>query len=156
MTRILAHARRHSVAFIALFVALGGSGYASWSIPSNSVGARQIKNHSITPVKFDPTAIGGTIRYWARIDATGKVLASRPRATTIGWSSVNHSGRINWGRAIPNGCFSLATVDSVTSQGFASVATLNQSRPPAFVVVATFNTNGQPTGEPVNVMVVCP
>jgi hypothetical protein len=156
MTRILTHARSNLISIIALFVALGGTSYAAINLPAGSVGARQIVNRSITPVKFDPSTINGSVRMWARISAAGKVIASKPRAEIIGWSPGSHSGRINWGRAIPAGCFSLATVDGLMSQGFASVATLNQPRPPAYVVFGTFDTSGQPAAEPVNVAVICP
>ena len=156
MTRILTHARSNLIALIALFVALGGTSYAAINLPAGSVGARQIVNRSITPVKFDPSSINGSVRMWARISAAGKVIASKPRAEIFGWSSVYDSGRIGWGRAIPAGCFSLATVDGLRSAGFASVATLNQSRPPAFVVFQTFNNIGQTAGEPLNVAVICP
>ena len=44
MTRLLAHARRNAVAYVALFVALGGTSYAAFSLPAGSVGAREIKN----------------------------------------------------------------------------------------------------------------
>ena len=52
MTGAIQHLRRNVVAYIALFVALGGTSYAAWSLPRASVGARQIKNHVIEPVKF--------------------------------------------------------------------------------------------------------
>jgi hypothetical protein len=169
MTRTLDYLCRNALAMLALvcaLLALGGASYAAFSLPAGSVGPKQIRsgavtsqklaNGSVTAAKFNAGQIRGSIRFWARIDANGRVIASAPRAQTIGWNSVTHSGRISWGQAIPKGCFSLATVDSVTSQGFASVATLNQPRPPAFVVVDTFTTTGQPAGEPVNVMVVCP
>jgi hypothetical protein len=166
MQSIVAHARSHAVGYVALFVALSGTGYAAFSLPAGSVGTTQIRNGavtsqklangSVTAAKFNSGQIRGSIRFWARIDANGRVIASAPRAQTIGWNSTTHSGRISWGQAIPKECFSLATVDSVTSQGFASVATLNQPRPPAYVVIETFNTSGQPAAESVNAMVVCP
>ena len=76
MTTILRYFRSNAVAFLALFIALGGVGWAATSLPAGSVGARQIKNHSITPVKFNQSMIGGSVRYWARISAGGKIVAS--------------------------------------------------------------------------------
>jgi hypothetical protein len=166
MTRLLAHVRHNAVAYLALFVALGGTSYAAFSLPANSVGTQQLRrgavtntklaNGSVTPAKLDSAEINGSIAMWARVSAAGVVVSSRPRARTVGWNSVFHSGKISWGRAIPTGCFSLATVDGLGSGGFATVATLNQPRPPAFVVVATFSTTGQSAAEPVNVAVICP
>jgi hypothetical protein len=40
------------MATLALFVALGGAGYAATQLPSNSVGTRQIKKGAVTPVKL--------------------------------------------------------------------------------------------------------
>jgi hypothetical protein len=39
------------VALIALFVALGGAGYAAVTLPRNSVGAAQLKKRAVTPPK---------------------------------------------------------------------------------------------------------
>ena len=76
VSRVIAHFRGNLVGWIALFVALGGTGYAAISIPRNSVGAAQIRNRSITPVKLNPSAIGGSVRAWAIIRANATVLAS--------------------------------------------------------------------------------
>ena len=51
MTRFLSHLKSNAIAYLALFIALGGTSYAAVSLPAGSVGARQIKNHSITPVE---------------------------------------------------------------------------------------------------------
>lgn len=44
---VLAHARRNAVAYVALFVALGGTSYAAVKLPKNSVGATQIKTNAV-------------------------------------------------------------------------------------------------------------
>jgi hypothetical protein len=166
MSHLLAHVRRNGVAYIALFVALGGTGYAAANLPANSVGTAQLRNGAVTSsklangsvsvAKLESGSVSGWIRMWARIGPNGNVIASRPRAHVVGWNSVEHGGKISWNRAIPRGCFSLATVDGLATQGFASVATLNQAEPPGYVIVGTFGTNGQPAPETVNVAVVCP
>lgn len=165
MKHVLRHLRSNLVSYLALFVALGGTSYAAFRLPANSVGTRQLRtsavtskklaNGSITPSKLS-SQISGTVRLWARLSASGTVVASKPRAHVVGWSPVFHSGRVSWGRAIPRDCFSLATVDGLMSEGFASVATLNQPPPPSVVVVSTFDTTGRPAAEPVNVAVICP
>ena len=71
MNRALRHVRNNLVAYLALFVALGGTSYAAITIPRNSVGARQIRNHSIDPVKLNGRNLPGYVRYWAQIDAMG-------------------------------------------------------------------------------------
>ena len=39
------------VAYLALFVALGGTGYAAFKLPKNSVGTKQLKNGAVTGEK---------------------------------------------------------------------------------------------------------
>lgn len=48
MRTILQHIRGNVVAYLALFVALGGTSYAAAKLPANSVTSRQIKNGSVT------------------------------------------------------------------------------------------------------------
>ena len=57
MTRLTQHARSNVVAYLALFVALGGTGYAAINLPANSVGGKQIllDDPSGNPVElFEP------------------------------------------------------------------------------------------------------
>ncbi len=65
-TRLLTHIRHNLVAYVALFVALGGSSYAAFNLP----------NHSITPVNLNPRYLGGYVRAWASVSANGRVTAS--------------------------------------------------------------------------------
>ena len=63
-TRVVTHARRNVVAYLALFVALGGTSYAAIKLPKNSVKAKQIapgavassevKDHSLLGKDFKP------------------------------------------------------------------------------------------------------
>jgi hypothetical protein len=43
--------RKNLIAYLALFVALGGTSYAAISLPKNSVGSRQIKRGAVTSAK---------------------------------------------------------------------------------------------------------
>jgi hypothetical protein len=47
------------VATIALFVALGGTGYAAFGLPRNSVGTKQLKNGAVTTSKIRDGAVTG-------------------------------------------------------------------------------------------------
>jgi hypothetical protein len=47
------------VSFVALFVALGGVGYAATQLPANSVGNAQLKNGSVGNWKLKSNAVGG-------------------------------------------------------------------------------------------------
>ena len=156
MTKLVAHARGNAIAYLALFVTLGGTSYAAVSLPAGSVGARQIQNHSITPVKFDRTAIGGSVRYWARIGASGQVVASRPRVRVVGWYPTSPTGQfaggtITWGKPILSGCFSLATVESYPVPAYVSAVTVpgNGGR-------GTQVRLAEASHQPVDVAVICP
>jgi hypothetical protein len=52
MKRIRNHmTSAHVIAMLALFVALGGTGYAALSLPRNSVGTKQLKKNAVNSVK---------------------------------------------------------------------------------------------------------
>jgi hypothetical protein len=154
MNRLRAHARGNAIAYLALFVALGGTSYAAVSLPDGSVGNRQLRNHSITPAKFDRNAIGGYVRYWARVDANGKLVASRPRAKVVVWykpPSLYAGGEIRWASPVQASCFSVATVETFPAAGYASAVTVTGNK--------SFGTQvrvGLSSPNPVNVAVICP
>jgi hypothetical protein len=66
MNRLTTHLRRNVVAYIALFVALGGTSYAAVSV----------RDHSLVPQKFNPTYVGGYVRAWVSVSGNGHVIAS--------------------------------------------------------------------------------
>jgi hypothetical protein len=55
-TGISRYLRHHHLAFLALFIALGGTSYAALRIPANSVGTKQIVNKAVTLRKIDIAA----------------------------------------------------------------------------------------------------
>jgi hypothetical protein len=57
LTRLAGHARRHVIGYLALFVALGGTGYAAVQLPAGSVGARQLRNHAVITDKLADGAV---------------------------------------------------------------------------------------------------
>jgi hypothetical protein len=69
--KTLTFMRRNAIALTALFVALGGASYAALAIPRNSVGTPQLRSGAVTPPKLDGKLIGGTIRAWAYVSASG-------------------------------------------------------------------------------------
>ena len=155
MLRTLTFIRHNAIALAALFVALGGTSYAAFSLPAGSVGARQLRNHSITAIKFDAGSIGGFVRFWARIDASGKVIASRPRAKIVAWYSSPtgpySGGIVRWGKPIGRSCFSLATIESFPQVQHASAVTVaGNGGVGTQVRIATSAI------EPVDVAVICP
>jgi hypothetical protein len=55
--RIAGYGRRHHVALLALFLAMGGTSYAAVTLPRNSVGSAQIRNQAVTLAKLSPSAL---------------------------------------------------------------------------------------------------
>ncbi len=47
LSRLTGHMRHNLIAYLALFVALGGTSYAAIRLPANSVGPRQIKKNAV-------------------------------------------------------------------------------------------------------------
>ena len=104
MSRALNHFKSNVIAYLALFVALGGTSYAAATLGAGSVGTRQLKNHSVTPVKLQKGSIAGYVRDWAQVDENGHVTASRPRAHIVDWTKSwdrSPGGVVSWGRPIP-------------------------------------------------------
>jgi hypothetical protein len=50
LSRLTHHMRQNVVAYLALFVALGGTSYAAIRLPANSVGANQIRTNAVRSV----------------------------------------------------------------------------------------------------------
>ncbi|MHB8657103.1 MAG: hypothetical protein ACYC91_03980 [Solirubrobacteraceae bacterium] len=140
------HIRTNAIAYLALFVALGGTGYAAANLPANSVGAKQISNHSIDPVKLDPNFTGAVVRYWATV-ADGHVIASEPRARVLSWDEAAAAGELTWGgRNIDRGCFAIA-----------SSAVRANIPSPQSVQFVVLDALGKPDGSlPVSLALLCP
>jgi hypothetical protein len=184
MVRVLVqHARRHSIAYLALacsLLALGGSAYAASQLPAGSVGERQIKNHVIDPVKWDTNYVTGFVRRWATIGSTGTILSTSPG----GQSTSNGTGSyvVSWGDAFAGWCAPVATVigGSATrpptgitgptgpsgpsgptgpstpgSGAYADAKIVPRSGQSTLVAVATYNSQGHPAPEPVSIAIVC-
>src|SRR4051794_31024071 len=65
LSEVASHVRRNLVAYLALFVALSGTGYAATTslLPRNSVGTQQVIDHSLLKKDFKagqlPSATAG-------------------------------------------------------------------------------------------------
>src|SRR5437588_6683367 len=99
MKRFLDHLRTNVIGYLALFIALGGTSYAL-TLPAGSVGTRQLRNHSVTPIKLDKGKIAGYVRAWAVIQGGTQVIASRPQARVLGWDPSTAVGDVSWGSTI--------------------------------------------------------
>lgn len=152
--RIAGHLRGQAVGYAALFVALGGTA-AAFTVPRNSVGAAQLRNHSITPVKFDTRAIGGSVKAWATVDANGHLSASSsPARVNHGQGTSDYV--VQWAHKLfADTCVRLATVqlNSAQGAGYAAAGPFSDG-----VDVETFTPQGQfgaGAAQPFWVAVVC-
>lgn len=111
LRKVVLHARRHVIAYLALscsLLALGGAAYAAIQLPPGSVGERQLKNHVIDPVKWDTNYVTGFVRRWATISPTGTLLSTSPggQSTRTGTGTAV----VTWGDAFAGWCAPVATV----------------------------------------------
>jgi hypothetical protein len=146
---------------LALFVALGGTGYAAIAIPRNSVGSQQLRNHSITPAKFDRRFINGNIRAWvvAKPDGSIEASAGRPILRAIGGAPGAYA--ITWrnvSKPSQRSCFAMSGLTEENLQGGTADASLGGTDRPGnnwVVGVSTFNAQGQRTPAYFYAAVVC-
>jgi len=178
MNRVLAHVRGNLVGWVALFVALGGTGYAAVSIPRNSVGAAQIRNRSITPVKFNPQSIGGSVRAWAIVTSDGRVIASSsPKPTVVTNPGLPGFYQLDWPQVLPKVCATNVNInlrspgptetvqgpsgtESVVAGYATQVLTATSTRPAkphhlSATGLVTVDQTGQPTALGFDVSVIC-
>jgi hypothetical protein len=111
ISTLVQHVRRHLIAYLALacsVLAMGGAAYAAGQLPINSVGERQIQNHVIDPVKWDPAYTTGFVRRWATVSAAGAILSTSPG----GQSKATGTGNVvaTWGDAFAAWCAPIVTV----------------------------------------------
>jgi hypothetical protein len=127
-----AHLRANAVAYLALFVALGGTSYAAIRLPTNSVGAKQLRSGAVTSAKVRDHSLTGQ-------DLQAGVLRRGPRGpegpagTVAGTlpSGKTLRGRFEAGNGSPNG----NTVGSAASDSISFGAQLAAA--PARTIVQT-------------------
>jgi len=165
-SRALNYIGDHAIAIVALvcsILALAASSYAAFSLPAGSVGAAQIQNHVITPVKLNSNFIAGSIRAWVilRWGGSGKLVvrgaSSRVRVTT---------GSTGEGIVWPHQQFSPRCADSATPQvnlnpgmhpaGFVTAQFDPTNRGGAFLELFGFAPDGTPGPQAADVLIVCP
>jgi hypothetical protein len=152
MTRLLAHARNNAVAYLALFVALGGTSYAALTISGS-----QIRNRSIDAIKLNPTTISASIRAWVIVygdstSATAGPSSARVRVHAIGTGEV-----ITWPhRRFARSCMPMATpLGSPTTGGYGSVSTQFDASHGTLTLFG-FGPDKVGRPQPAYVMIVCP
>lgn len=170
MSRAVQHLRANAIAYLALFIALSGSGYAAISIPRGAVGTAQLRNHAITPVKLSGKYFNGEVRAWAVVRAGGQLLggAGKPRSAT---TSYPGHYTIDWGVKLSRTCATIANVDGrsqptetvpvsgTASQpevaGYVSAVESQTFHGTNFTDVTTFNQAGRVTPLAFDLVVIC-
>src|SRR6266566_371147 len=98
-------------ATLALFVALGGTGYAAMNLPRNSVGARQLRRHAVTNSKL----------------AVHSITGSRVRTDSLTGSQINEStlGKVPTAASVDHA----SSADSASTLGGLSASQLKDQCP---------------------------
>ena len=150
MNRLLNHVRANTIAYLALFVALGGTSYAAANLPAGSVGTRQLRNHSVTPVKLGNT--GGYVWGWAKINPSGQLYGVSPRGGRLtSWAPTIATGQLTW-PALSSNCFAQATGNN----GFVDAWLTPGSGRSAQVLFHSYSPGGQPGSQYVFLTIICP
>jgi hypothetical protein len=163
VTKLLTHVKHNVVAYLALFVALGGTSYAAISLPAGSVGSKQLRSGAVTNKKLakgavgaaglDRTTVGGYVRGYVQISPLGQILASQPAAKVVVWHTAgpDPGGTIQWTQAFSRPCFAMATAVYRGGTSPSASAQLQSGKNTAVTYI------GLSTPEaPVNVAVICP
>lgn len=167
MERLSSHIRSNAIAYLALFVALGGTSYAAAELAPGSVGTRQLRNGAVTmkklangavtPAKLNGHAIGGSVRHWAQINANGTVASSSSKAQVIG--NPQQGGYVvSWADTFSTRCIAVATPVASSlllgaSSGYANARVTGAH--PTSVWVDTYSAQGQPSPAAFSLAVIC-
>lgn len=148
MASVLSHIRRNAVAYVALFIALGGTSYA----------AITVRNHSLTPVKLAPRYFGGYVREWAAISADGSVSRSSDRPHVVMQSELPGEYLISWPTKPTSSCTAAANVAVGATgavPGYAVSEASRQRGRDEQSIVHTYDSAGQQTPMPFDVTLLC-
>jgi hypothetical protein len=159
MRPVLNHLRQNAIAYLALFVALGGTSYAAINLPAGSIGSKQLRNGSITPVKFNGNYINGSIRAWVQASASGEVEASAGSPTVVlGHKGIPGFYFIRWKVTAPRqrGCSAVGGITAeATEPGATEISLQAVSKHLWNVFVRTFGAQGQALAQPFYAAVIC-
>ena len=127
MRRLSAHVRSNVVAYLALFVALGGTSYAAFSLPTGSVGTQQLRNGavtsrkiangSITPAKLGRSTVGGSVRDWAFVNQDGRVIGGSQGVTASAPAGPGQPYHVSWRDRFAPSCAVLADSPGLEGNG---------------------------------------
>lgn len=128
------------ISFIALMAALGGTSYAAFALPKNSVGTKQLKKSAVTTAKIKNGAVTGS-----KLNLTGVTVPNASHATSAdsATSATSATNATNASNATSVGGLSVKTfsklvpTNTTTAQ---SVVTLG-----GLTLTLACDATGQPT-----------
>jgi hypothetical protein len=142
--------RRPSAAIVissaALFMSLGGVGYAAISIPNNSVGSAQLKNGAVSYRKIQPGAVGLVRANTGQL----QVRVSGICASGTAVATINQVGKVTCNNALPsefgttsNSAPVTSTPATVTTVALPTGASYLAFANPTAAVTSAGGVNGQ-------------
>lgn len=158
MRPLARYLRANVLGLVAIFIALAGTSYAALSIPRNSVGTRQLRNGAVTPPKLDSKEIGGTIRAWAFVSASGHAYVSHGFSRIFEQRSVPGDYGLALSVRDVSRCAPIASVifdDRVPDSGNGYAVASSPDSRPAGIGVVTFDSSGVETPRPFVVEFLC-
>jgi hypothetical protein len=147
MNRLTTHLRRNVVAYIALFVALGGTSYAAVSV----------RDHSLVPQKFNPTYVGGYVRAWMNADARGHLISSAGGVRVQPSAFIPGQAVLYWHPQPSSRCTSVGNVSiaHAVAPGYLVTETMRMRTGGEQSFVQVFNSAGQKAALPFTVVLLC-
>ena len=166
MTRTLDYLRRNALAALALacsLLALAGASYAALSLPANSVGARQVRNHSLGSIKLDQRSIAASIRAWVILQwgAKGRLVATAS-SSHVTVASGGTAATVTWPhKHFDRNCFPSVTPQQNLNSKFALAdyvtARLDRTDPAgAFLSLIGVAADGTRGPQAAYITIICP
>ncbi|MBV9603815.1 MAG: hypothetical protein JO027_01840 [Solirubrobacterales bacterium] len=150
------------VSFLALFVALGGAGWAALRIPPNSVGTAQLQNFSVGNAKLKPNAVGpakimpGAVGA-RQVDSSQVQLRVTSSCLLGAVQSFSASGDVTCTPALPSeyGALPRATTLGAGPQQVASVSLPAGQMGSTYLVIGNVRIDEAEGTDPQSVAVTC-
>ncbi|MHB1572294.1 MAG: hypothetical protein ACYC0H_24230 [Solirubrobacteraceae bacterium] len=124
-----------AISCVALFLSLGGVGYAATQLPHNSVGPYQLRNQAVTYRKIRPSAVGIVRANTNQLQV--RVGGSCPAGSGIG--SIDKAGKVTCNQSLPQ---HFGTTDNTAGNVGSTAATISSVALPAG---ATYLATANPT-----------
>jgi len=128
------------VSFLALFVSLGGAGWAALRIPPHSVGTAQLQNFSVSNAKLRPNSVGaakisGGAVGARQVDSSQVQLRVSGPCTSGAIQSIAVSGNVTCTQVLANE-YGTSSPSAPLSPGSSRVATESLPAGSAYVLLA--------------------